>query len=174
MKRLMYLLFLLPLLTGCRKTEQGFDMTYRRTFTIPVGLSTFDSHFFLFKDIPVDTAVFFPLNGATSDQIGQVAPRSMNIRLVFNGDGNLNFIRRIEVSLFDTQTSASSEKVAFYNDDVLLSNSGQIQLVPFNSDARKLFLSGNGRYNLRVKLNLREIPTRSYDVEWNATFLAKT
>jgi hypothetical protein len=175
MKKIIWLLFLLPILSGCRKTEPGFDMTYRRTFTIPVGLNTFESHFFLFKEIPVDTAVFFRANKIdTVSLVGQIVPRSMNIRLVFNGDGNLNFIRRVEVSLFDTQTSASSEKVVYYNDDVQLSSGGQVTLIPGNIDVRKLFISGNGRYNLRIKINLREIPTRSYDVEWNATFLAKT
>jgi hypothetical protein len=174
MKKLHFLFLLLPLLAGCRKTDAGFDMTYRRPFRFDVGLNTFETHTYTFRDIAVDTAIFFQANGMTSDKVGQIAPRSMNIRLVFNGDGNLNFIRRVEVSLFDTQMSPSSEKVAFYNDDVQLSNSGQITLVPFNSDVRKLFISGNGRYNLRIKVNVREIPSRSYDVEWNATFLAKT
>jgi hypothetical protein len=181
MKNLVYLLFVLPLLAGCRKadgeltiTDKDFDMRYRRTFTIPVGLSTFDTHIFVFKDIAVDTSVFFQLKNATSDSIAQIVPRSMNIRLVFNGDGNLNFIRKVEVSLFDTQTSAASEKVIFYNDDVLLSSSGQIQLIPFNADVRKLFFAGNGRYNLRIRLNLKDIPARSYDVEWNTIFLAKS
>jgi hypothetical protein len=180
MKNLIYFLFLLPLLAGCRKTdgeltitEKDFDMTYRRRFTIPVGLSTFETHVFGFKDIAVDTSVFFQLKNVTSDSIAQIVPRSMNIRLIFNGDGNLNFIRKVEVSLFDTQVSAASEKVVFYNDDVLLSNSGQIQLIPFNADVRKLFLAGNGRYYLRLRLTLRDIPARSYDVEWNTVFLAK-
>ena len=175
MKNLKLLLFLLPLLAGCRKTDAGFDMTYRRTFTIPVGLSTFETHTFVFRDIAVDSALFFKANGIDSaNLVGQIVPRSMNIRLVFNGDGNLNFVRKVEVSIFDTQMSASSEKIVFYNDDVPLSNTGQVTLVPFNADIRKLFLSGNGRYNLRVRLNFREIPSRSYDVEWNAVFLAKT
>jgi hypothetical protein len=175
MKNLKYLLFLLPLLAGCRKTPEGFDMSYRRTFTIPVGLSTFETHTFVFNDIAVDSAVFFKVNGIDSaNLVGQIAPRSMNVRLVFNGDGNLSFIRRVEVSIFDTQMSPSSEKVVFYNDDVPFSVTGQLTLVPFNSDVRKLFLSGNGRYNLRVRLNFREVPPRSFDVEWNAIFLAKT
>ena len=181
MKNYPFLLLLLPFLAGCRKTDSiccspssGFDMTYRRTFNIAVGLNTFETHVYIFRDIAVDTAVFFQANNnVKSDTIGQIVPRSMNIRLVFNGDGNLNAVSRVEVSLFDTQMSASSEKVVFYNDDVQLANNGQITLIPFNSDVRKLFLSGNGRYNLRIRVNLREIPSRSYDVEWNATFFAK-
>ena len=181
MKNYLFPLLFLPFLAGCRKSDAiccspsaGFDMTYRRTFNIAVGLNTFETHIYIFRDIAVDTAAFFQANGnVKSDTIGQILPRSMNIRLIFSGDGNLNAVSRIEVSLFDTQMSASSEKVIFYNDDVQLSNNGQIILVPFNSDVRKLFLLGNGRYNLRIRVNLREIPSRSYDVEWNAAFFAK-
>ncbi len=180
MKNIKLLLFLLPFLAGCRKvddvftkTAKDFDMIYRQPFTIPVGLSTFETHIFLFKNIAVDTAQFFRAGNLDSAQrITQIVPTSMNIRLIFNGDGNLALVRRVEVSVFDNQVSAASEKVIFYNEDVQLS-SGQIPLIPLNSDLRKLLIDGNGRYTLRVKLNFREIPTRSYDVEWNATFLAK-
>jgi hypothetical protein len=182
MKNLKLLFLFLPLLAGCHKsdavfikTDRDFDMSYRDKFVIPVGLSTFEAHIFTFKNIAVDTAVFFQANKLDSvGKITQIIPRSMNVRLVFNGDGNLNFVRRVEVSVFDAQISAGSEQVIFYNDDVQLSNSGQINLIPLNSDVRKLFISGNGRYVLRIKFNLREITQRSYDVEWNTVFLAKT
>jgi hypothetical protein len=181
MKNLKFLILMLPILMGCHKsdpvftkTAKDFDMTYREKFTIPVGLSTFDTHIFSFKNIAVDTSIFFRAGNLDSvEKIMQIVPRSMNIRLIFSGDGNLNFVRRVEVSLFDTQISAASEKIVFYNEDVQPSSSGQITLIPLNSDVRKLFISGNGRYVLRIKLNLNDITTRSYDVEWNATFLAK-
>ena len=95
----------------------------------------------------------------------------MNIHLVFSGDGDLSIVRRVDVAVFDTKMN--SETAVFYNNDVRVSN-GQINLIPDNSDVRQLFLSGNGRYNLRVKLYFYDITPRSYDVEWSATFLAKT
>jgi hypothetical protein len=174
MKNLKFLLFLLPLLAGCRKTDAGFDMTYRRTFTIPVGFNTFDTHNFTFRDIAVDTGVFFRANNIDSvGLVGQIVPRSMNIRLIFNGDGNLNLVRKVEVFLLDTQ-NAGIERTVFYNDEVPLSTASQITLIPLNVDVRKLFLSSDGRIHLRIKMNLREIAPRSFDVEWNAVFLAKT
>ena len=172
MKNYIFLLLLLPFLAGCRKTDVGFDMTYRRTFRINVGLDPFFSANYLFSDIPVDTAVFFQANGnITSDKIGQIVPRNMTIRPIFSGDGDLSIVRRVDVAIFDTKMN--SETAVFYNNDVRLSN-GQINLIPDNSDVRKLFLSGNGRYNLRIKIYFYDITPRSYDVEWSATFLAKT
>lgn len=173
MKNLRLLLFLLPLLAACRKTETGFDMTYRRTFTIPVGLSTAQSHTYVFRDIAVDTSVFFRANGIDSVAlIGEIVPKNMNIRLIFNGDGNLSFISRVEVVVLDNKLL--TEYMAFYNNDLPLSSTGQVTLIPDASNVRKLFLTGDGRFALRIKLNFREIPSRSYDVEWNAVFLAKT
>jgi hypothetical protein len=175
MKNLKFLLLLLlPILAGCRKTDPGFDMTYKRAFTIPIGWASFETFTITFADIPVDSAVFFQANNITSDKVGQIVPQSMYIRSVFNGDGSLNIIRKVEVLMFDSQLTPSSEQTIFYNDQVPLSTSSEITLVPVNADVRKRFLSGNGRFRLRLKIYFNELTQRSYDVEWNATFLAKT
>ena len=174
MKNLRLLLFLLPLLAGCRKTDAGFDMTYRRTFTIPVGWNPIETFTVVFADTPVDSAVFFQANNISSDKVGQIVPHSMSIRSVFSGDGDLSFIRKVEASIFDSQLTPSSEQIVFYNDEVRPTNGGQINLIPLNVDVRKKFLSGNGRYRMRIKFYFTSVTSRSYDVEWNAAFLAKT
>lgn len=174
MKKIHILLFLLPLLAGCRKIDAGFDMTYRRPFTIPVGWNPLETFRIVFADTPVDSAVFFQANNITSDKVGQIVPRSMTIRPVFNGDGDLTFVRRVEAAIFDSQLTPSSEQIIFYNDEVQLTGGSQINLIPLNVDVRKKFLSGNGRFRMQIKLYFNQITSRSYDVEWNATFLAKT
>ena len=174
MKKIHILLFLLPLLAGCRKVDTGFDMTYRRTFTIPVGWNPASTFTITFADIAVDSAVFFQANNITSDKVGQIVPRSLNLRPTFSGDGDLSFIRKAEVYIFDSQLTPSSEQVIFYNDEAQLTGSGQINFVPYNADVRKKFLSGNGRFRIRIKFTFNQITSRSYDVEWNAVFLAKT
>ncbi len=174
MKKIHIFLFLLPLLAGCRKIDAGFDMTYRRTFTIPVGWSPAQTFTVTFVDTPVDSAVFFQANNITSDKVGEIVPRSMTIRPVFNGDGNLNFIRRVEAFILDSQLTPASEQPVFYNDEVQLTTGSQINLIPINADVRKKFLSGNGRYRMKIKFTFNQITSRSYDLEWNAVFLAKT
>jgi hypothetical protein len=174
MKNVRILLFLLPLLAGCRKIDAGFDMTYRRPFTIPVGWNPIETFRIVFADTPVDSAVFFQANNISSDKVGQIVPRSMTIRPVFNGDGDLGFVRKVEAAIFDSQLTPSSEQIIFYNDEVRTTNGGQINLIPLNVDVRKKFLSGNGRYRMQIKMYFIGVTTRSYDVEWNATFLAKT
>ncbi len=174
MKNLKFLLLLLPILAGCRKTDAGFDMTYKRSFTIPVGWDPFSTFTATFVDIPVDTALFFQANSISSDKIGQIVPRSMNVRTVFSGDGTLNIVRKVEVLMFDSQLTPSSEQLVFYNDEVLPSTTSQITLVPTGADVRKRFLEGNGRFRLRLKIYFNDVTQRSYEVEWNATFLAKT
>jgi hypothetical protein len=175
MKNLKFLLLLsLPILAGCRKADPGFEMTYKRTFTIPVGWASFETFTITFADIPVDTAVFFQANNITGDKVGQIVPQTMNIRSIFSGDGSLNIIRKVEVLMFDSQLTPSSEQTIFYNDQVPISTSSQITLVPTSADVRKRFMSGNGKFRLRLKIYFNEFTQRSYDVEWSASFLAKT
>ena len=126
MKNLCILLFLLPLLAGCRKIDAGFDMTYRRTFTIPLGWNPIKTFTIVFADVPVDSAVFFQANNITADKVGQIVPRSMTIRPVFSGDGDLTFVRRVEAAIFDSQLTPSSEQIVFYNDEVQLTSGSQI------------------------------------------------
>ena len=174
MKKIHILFFLLPILAGCRKVDAGFDMTYRRTFTIPVGWNPIQTFTIVFADTPVDSAVFFQANNITSDKVGQIVPRSMTIRPVFSGDGDLTFVRRVEAAIFDSQLTPASEQTVFYNDEVQLTSGSQINLVPLNVDVRPKFLAGNGRYRMRIKFYFNQVTARSYDLEWNAVFLAKT
>ena len=148
-------------------------MTYKRTFSIDVGLNPFESHYFAFRDIAVDTAIFFKANGGvTSADINQILPRSMSLRTIYGGDGaNFSFLSQVEVSVFDDKLTPSSEQIIFFRDDVPLSNNPQLLLIANNQDVKKLFFSGN-HYVLRIKMRLREIPNRSIDTEWNLTFLA--
>ena len=159
---------------NCKKTEAGFDLTYRRAFTIDVGLNTIESHNFKFNDIASDTAVFFQANGGTSSAlVKQLVPRSMNIRTVFATDGSrLAFVDRVEVFISDPNRPQLGELPIFYRTDIPLSTDARIDLFPENVDVQK-FLFNARTYSMRLNFRFRETPTRSVDVEWNTDFLAK-
>lgn len=169
-----YSLILITLLSvwGCRKKEAGFEMNYRRQFTLPIGLDMFSSHNFEFKDIPADTAVFFQANSInSSNQISRIEPYSMSLRTVFGG-GDFVVIDKVEVWISDPSRPSLTPQIIFFRDDVPLSTGPRLDLVPNNVDV-KPFLIGGSRYALRINLRLRSITERSVDVEWNTSFFAK-
>lgn len=173
-KYFLFLLFFLSFLSACRKSETGFDMSYRRQFEIPVGLAVGPSHNFVLTNIPSDTSIFFNINSVTSSQILGVVPRSMNIRTVFQGGGNtFANVDHVEVVIFDPNRPTVPEIPIFYRYDVPLSTSDILTLVPDANNISKFVFDGK-TFNIRIKLFFREITPRSVDVEANIVFLAKT
>jgi hypothetical protein len=168
-----FLLILLPILS-CRKKENGFSMTYKRQFTLGIGLDAFSSHNFVFKDIAVDTAVFFLANGSIgSSEITRIEPQSMNLRPIFNGSGDLSIIERVEVWISDPNRPNLTPKIIFFRDDVPLNTSSQLNLVPNGENVRPFLVDGS-HFTVRINLRLRSFTERSVDLEWNSAFFAIT
>lgn len=158
---------------SCRKKENGFEMNYRRQFTLPIGLDVFSSHNFEFKDIASDTSVFFTINGSyTASQISRIEPKAMNLRAVF-GNADYIVIQKVEVWISNPARPQLSPQIIFFRDDVPLSTGNRLDLVPNNVDVRPFLIDGS-RFNLRINIRLRAMTERSVDTEWNASFFAIT
>ena len=169
-----FLLLIALLFASCRKTEAGFDMSYRREFNLPGGLNIFQSHNFEFKDIACDTSVFFKTNSATASEITRIEPSTMNIRAIFGGaDNSYVFIDRVEVWISDPNRPNLTAQIAFFRDNVPINTGNRLDLIPNNIDVRPFLVEGS-RFNLRINLRLRNTPDRSIDSEWNASFFAFT
>ncbi|MBL7818751.1 MAG: hypothetical protein JNL70_27375 [Saprospiraceae bacterium] len=172
--KLIFFFSILSIISACRKTETGIDMTYRRQFEIPVGLSPGPSHNFVLKSIPSDTAVFFKINNITADQLLGVLPRSMNLRTIFQGTGNtFSIVDRVEVVIFDPSRPDIPEIPIFYRYDVPLSTGDRLDLVPDASNIKKFVLDGK-TFDVRIKFFFRDFIPRSFEVETNIVFLGKT
>ena len=168
-----YSIIIITLLSigSCRKRELGFEMLYRRQFTLPIGLDYFSSHNFEFKDIASDTAVFFKANGAVSaSQITRIEPRSMSLRALFGG-ADFIIIDKVEVWISDPSRPKLTPQIVFFRDEIPLNTGDRLDLVPNNVDVRPFLMEGS-RYNLRINIRLRATTERSVETEWNTSYFA--
>jgi hypothetical protein len=173
-KKILPFVLFLPFLSACRKSETGFDMSYRRTFEIPVGLNPAKSHSYVLLNIPADTSVFFTINNANASQLIGVVPRSMNIRTVYPGTGNtFAIVNQVEVFIFDPTRPDIPEIPIFYRRDIPLNTGDRLDLVPDGTNISKFVLDGR-IFNIRIKLTFLDFTPRSVDTEANIVFLAKT
>ncbi len=173
-KYLLLFILSLSLLSACRKSETGFEMSYRRQFEIPVGLPASKSHNYVLLDIPSDTAIFFQINNMTVSQVTGVVPRTMSLKTVFQGGGKtFANVDRVEVVIFDPNRPTVPEIPIFYRYDVPLSTGDVLTLVPDADNISKFVLDGK-TFNIRIKLFFREVTPRSVEIEANIAFLAKT
>lgn len=172
MLRVLPLFIFITLIASCKKREAGFEMQYRRTFELPVGLNNFLSHNFEFKDIASDTTIFFSPTKATASQIDRIEPFTMNFRALFGGtDNRYNLIERVEVWISDPSRPKLTPQVIFFRDDVPIGTGNRLDLIPNNVDVRPFLIEGN-KFNLRINLRLRGITERSIDTEVNTQFFA--
>jgi hypothetical protein len=169
MRNTIYLAMLLGLFgcAACSKTTPGFDMPYRRTFDLPIGLDPFALHNFAFKDISTDTALIFKANNATSDKITRIEPKTMILRGLFVA-GNYGFIEKAEVRI---STATLGEQIIFFRDQIPFNTGEKLDLIPNNVDV-KPYLMG-GKFNVRMILTLRDSPPKTFETEVPMTFFAK-
>ena len=168
-------LFFLPFISACRKAETGFEMSYKRAFDIPVGTDAIRSFNINLLDIPSDTAIFFHINSATASQLVGVVPRSMNLKMRFQGSGStFAVIDKIEIAIFDPNRKNTTDEVPiFYRYDVPISTGDILTLVPDGSNISKYILN-NRTFNIHLKFFFREVVPRTLEAEANIVFLAKT
>jgi hypothetical protein len=173
-KYLLPVLFFLSFLSACRKTEAGFEMSYRRQFEIPVGLNPAKSHTYTLLNIPSDTAVFFQINGTTASQVTGVVPRTMSLRPVFQGGGKtFANVYNVEVVIFDPNRPNVPEVPIFYRNEIPANVGDVLTLIPDSNNISKFVLDGK-TFNVRIKLYFREVTPSSVEIEANIAFLAKT
>jgi hypothetical protein len=168
-----FLLLSFFMLTSCRKKEEGFEMTYKRQFDLPVGLDIFASHNFKFNDVACDTSIFFTINNATASQIKRVLPRSMSLRSIFTSATRYDFIKQVEVYVSDNSRPKVTPRIAFFRDDVPLGTGDRLDLIPNEVDLRPFLLEGN-RFSIRINISLRDYPPRTIETECNFSFFAVT
>jgi hypothetical protein len=168
-----FLLLLTLLMAGCRKKQEGFEMTYKRRFDLPIGLDIFASHNFKFNDVACDTSIFFTINNATASQIKRILPRSMSLISIFTNATRYDFIKQVEVYVSDNSRPKVTPQIAFFRDDVPLGTGDRLDLIPSEVDLRPFLLEGN-RFSIRINISLRDYPPRTIETECNFSFFAVT
>jgi hypothetical protein len=169
MRKTFYLamFFALFCCAACNKTVPGFDMPYRRTFDLPIGLDPFALHNFSFKDISTDTAVIFKANNVTSDKVSRIEPKTMVLRGLFVAS-NYGFIEKVEVRI---STATVGEQIIFFRDQIPANTGEKLDLIPNNVDVRPYLMGG--KFNVRMILTLRDSPPKTFETEVPMTFFAK-
>ena len=168
-----FLLLLTLLMASCRKKQEGFEMTYRRQFDLPIGLDIFKTHTFKFNDVAADTSVFFQINNVTASQIKRILPRSMSLRSIFTSATRYDFIKQVEVLVSDKNRPRLTPQIAFYRDDVPIGTGDRLDLIPSEVDLSPFLLEGS-RFSISINITLRDYPPRTIETECNFSFFAVT
>jgi hypothetical protein len=170
MNKYVFSFFVLLLLGSCKK-DSGFDMFYRKQFSIPIGQTPQFSFNYDFKNIPADTTAFFTPSGVTSNQIASIKPKSMSIIALYGGI-DYNAVRSVEVWINSPINNTPSPQIIFFRDDVPVNTNERIDLIPNDVDIKQFITLG--KFNIKITLKFKDNTIRTLETDTTITFFAKT
>lgn len=153
MKKLLLIFFIGLVFVSCRKPERAFlfDMEYPVDFTINAGLGPFTSHYFEIQGIATYADSLFSFHDVDPASIESILPRKGRLVAVFS-DVEYDFIKNIEVELYDEVNGTIKRLPAYYRDPVPEKTGSQVDLVSEEVDLKEFILKDH--INVRIKLQL--------------------
>jgi len=149
-----YLLWFLPVFMGCSKSlpTNVFEIPFEDIrFTIPAGLSPFDAHFFIIRELKVNKNFFYQQGQVSNpDKVRLIPGSARMIQLVSNVD--LECIERISIQAF-TPSHPNLNLELFFRDPVPFRNGPGLNMVPTLSELQNYI--SDDEISLRIRIQLR-------------------
>ncbi len=158
----------------CQKKVASFDMYYRRTYNIPVGINPFVTTVWNSDYITPDTTTFFTANATSSAKISRVIPKSMQISSIYPGaNSTLDILTRVDVTIHDPARPNVPEQTIFYRDNVPANTAYTLDLLPNAVDVRDLVLNSK-KFIISISIQVAQPPPRTIETQFNVYFAAQT
>lgn len=162
------LLATLLMLSGCGNNDDIlFEMVYEREFVIPAGLNTLETHYFYLDNISVGS--YLTSNNVTADELRAINPGTARMSTIFSGLGDYSFIRDVSIEMF-TDDEARAKEI-FWLPNVQNNTGEDLDIFATLVDTREFFEFN--RFNVFVKLRLREVPAQTIETRFRFSFFAK-
>lgn len=136
---------------GCGTSEEPlFIMELESDFVIPPGLNSFDTHYFIIRNVPTRIRNYLGL-GQDSENIGRILPNRAELNSKFiNIDWSL--VREISIHAVSSSNPRESKEI-FYHDRIDFENVKELKLLSSLSEVKDILLQDN--LTLEVRLNFR-------------------
>ena len=143
-----------------------FDLTHVVDFTIPAGLNTFDTHFFIIPQVNTLVNDLLDANGLEAEDIGSIKPKRCLLSTIFE-DQDLDFIRIIEVRVIDSFNSEIQREV-FYLDPAPVNTREVMRPFPGLADVADII--SNPSFAIEIRLLFRYPPPQTFDMRMSMEF----
>ncbi|MCB0657867.1 MAG: hypothetical protein KDC57_17095 [Saprospiraceae bacterium] len=171
MARWLWLVIGMYLFSGCRKDEVSkaiFTVESTTSFTIPAGLNTVETHYFLVENIPSSLNAQLKSHNLTLDDLTKINPLQCRL-IALDGSPTYQFIENISVRIY-TKKNPTKREIAFM-EPVPLNTGSNLQLFPTLIDVKD-YLSSSV-YSVEIRLRLRGFSSRTVDTRLDLAFEAR-
>jgi len=173
MKKLIFVFLLAVVFISCRKDNERsfiFEMEYPVDFTINAGIGPYVSHYFEVQGVQTFADSLFAFHDVDPTTIESILPRKGRLISVFS-DVEYDFIKNIEVELYDEVNGSILRLPAYYRDPVPEKTGDQVDLVSEEVDLKDFILKD--KMNFRVKLQLYGAAPKTIESRLILTFAVR-
>lgn len=159
MKSILYTIFALfaALSLSCNTASPSFYIFKENDITIPAGISTLETHFFVINNINNTFQAELDSRGILPDQIKSVNAGKGQFNPIFD-DFDYGIMREVSIWLVSV-TDASVRKEIYYRDQIPLTEKNELRLLSGIANLKEFLLSEE-KYNLEIQLKFRNfVPT---------------
>ena len=159
--------------SSCRKDNERaflFEMEYPVDFTINAGIGPYVSHYFEIQGINTFADSLFAFHDVDPTTIESILPRKGRMVAVFT-DVEYDFIKNIEVELYDEVNGTVKRLPAYYRDPVPEKTGSQVDLVSEEVDLKEFMLKD--KINFRIKLQLYGAAPKTIESRLILTFAVR-
>ncbi len=160
---------LFSLFCACDREENGFNMTYQRTFEIQAGAQPSVVQIYTINNVATDTTLFFNANGVHGDGIISINPAQCRLFAQLN-DIDFAFVDLVAITIVNPLNSDDRKEV-FYRDNIPFNEDGVLDVFPDLPDVKDILMR-LPKYNLEVVLRFREAPASAIPVRVDWSFRA--
>ena len=157
--------FLFTLLSCSNGAEPLFDIELEADFTIGAGLNTFDTHFFIIRNVPTRIQSF--LGTVDEDLIGQILPTRAQITAPFT---SIDFSIVREVSVWAVSSADPNiKKEIFYQDRIEFNEQEDLKLFSSLSEVKDILTEDD--FDLEIRFNFRTFTPTNIDSRLTMNFI---
>jgi hypothetical protein len=142
---------------SCNTSTPSFYIFKENDITIPAGISTIETHFFVINNINNTFQAELDSRGILADQIKSVNAGKGQFNPVFD-DFDYGIMREVSIWLVSV-TDPSLRKEIYYRDQIPLTEKNELRLLSGIANLKDFLLSEE-KYNLEIQLKFRNfVPT---------------
>jgi len=166
MRKKLFYLFIIIILSSCSPRETLFDVSAQMDFQIDLGLSILETHNFIKSKIIIPIDVTAANISVMESDIDEVAAQTAFLRPKFGDEIDLNFINSVQVSIIDQDQLRPRE--IFFMDFVRVGSKNEIELMPSLTDIKDLVIGDKA--TIEVSLRFRQFPPQTFELDLDMTF----
>lgn len=163
-----YIFLIISISCGDKTPNELFEIESVASFTIPAGLNTVQTHIFTINNLTSSLPAQLTNKGIKLSSLASINPKDVQFTALTS---NVDYGFLADISVQYVELKNLNQKEIAYLDPVPFNSKSTMHLFPTLVDLKEFFTLE--RYNLEIRIRLREFIPKSIDTRLDLRFSAR-